>query len=176
MTSKEALTTLFASYYYDGNYQQVIEAREKIEQDLERLEELEEAHKKLFLEYCKYKKRFEELNEVWHKNEPMECVDLNADHLQEEYDFIKRLCEENESLKRARDKLIKIVKNYSLKQDSLTDYLLQENFDLQQKNLELETKNAKLENAIKILKMQVDGCTISQQEDELVKEVLEASN
>ena len=47
MTSKEALTTLFASYYYDGNYQQVIEAREKIEQDLERLEQVENENKKL---------------------------------------------------------------------------------------------------------------------------------
>lgn len=43
MTSKEALEILFASYYYDGNYQQVIEAREKLEQELERLEKLEKA-------------------------------------------------------------------------------------------------------------------------------------
>lgn len=41
MTSKEALKILFASYHYDGNYQDVIEAREKLEQDLERLRQLE---------------------------------------------------------------------------------------------------------------------------------------
>lgn len=38
MNSEEALTILFASYYYNGNYQEVIEAREKIEKDLEVLE------------------------------------------------------------------------------------------------------------------------------------------
>lgn len=31
MNSKEALNKLFASYNYDENYQQVIEAREKLE-------------------------------------------------------------------------------------------------------------------------------------------------
>ena len=35
MTSKEALETLFACYCYNGNYQEVIEAREKLEKDLE---------------------------------------------------------------------------------------------------------------------------------------------
>ena len=38
MTSKEALIILFASYNYNGNYQEVIEAREKIEKDLDVLE------------------------------------------------------------------------------------------------------------------------------------------
>lgn len=47
MTSKEALEILFASYYYDGNYQQVIEAREKLEQELERLDTLEKENEEL---------------------------------------------------------------------------------------------------------------------------------
>lgn len=47
MTSKEALETLFASYNYNGNYQEVIEAREKLEQDLERLEILEQENQEL---------------------------------------------------------------------------------------------------------------------------------
>ena len=38
MTSKEALIILFASYNYNGNYQELIEAREKLEKDLEVLE------------------------------------------------------------------------------------------------------------------------------------------
>ena len=38
MTSKEALIILFASYNYNGNYQEVIEAREKIEKALYILE------------------------------------------------------------------------------------------------------------------------------------------
>lgn len=47
MTGKEALETLFASYNYNGNYQEVIEAREKLEQDLERLEILEQENQEL---------------------------------------------------------------------------------------------------------------------------------
>ena len=38
MTSEEALMILFASYNYNGNYQELIEAREKLEKDLEILE------------------------------------------------------------------------------------------------------------------------------------------
>lgn len=38
MTSEEALMILFASYNYNGNYQELIEAREKLEKDLEVLE------------------------------------------------------------------------------------------------------------------------------------------
>ena len=61
---------------------------DKIEQDLDRLEKI---------------------NEVWHKNEPMESVDINANHLQEVYDFIHRICEENEKLKKAIDILKKVL-------------------------------------------------------------------
>ncbi len=49
MNSKEALEILFASYNYNGNYQEVIEAREKLEQDLERLEKLEQENESLKL-------------------------------------------------------------------------------------------------------------------------------
>lgn len=49
MTSKEALETLFAGYYYNGNYQEVIEAREKIEKDLEVLDIIK-SHPILFVE------------------------------------------------------------------------------------------------------------------------------
>ena len=38
MTSKEALEILFACYCYNGNYQEVIDAREKLEKDLEVLD------------------------------------------------------------------------------------------------------------------------------------------
>lgn len=41
MTAKEALEILFTSYYYDGNYHDFIEAREKLGQSLDRLEKLE---------------------------------------------------------------------------------------------------------------------------------------
>ena len=37
MTSKEALEILLAGYYNNANYQEVIEAREKLEKDLEAL-------------------------------------------------------------------------------------------------------------------------------------------
>ena len=38
MTSEEALEILLAGYYNNANYQEVIEAREKLEKDLEVLE------------------------------------------------------------------------------------------------------------------------------------------
>lgn len=38
MTSKEALEILLVGYYNNANYQDVIEAREKLEKDLEVLE------------------------------------------------------------------------------------------------------------------------------------------
>ena len=38
MTSEEALEILLAGYYNNANYQEVIEAREKLEKDLEALE------------------------------------------------------------------------------------------------------------------------------------------
>lgn len=37
--NKEALRTLFTSYNYNGNYQELIEARETLEKELDRLEE-----------------------------------------------------------------------------------------------------------------------------------------
>ena len=39
MISKEALEILLAGYYNNANYQEVIEAREKLEKDLDKLEE-----------------------------------------------------------------------------------------------------------------------------------------
>ena len=38
MTSEEALEILLAGYYNNANYQEVIEAREKLEKDLEVLD------------------------------------------------------------------------------------------------------------------------------------------
>ena len=54
----------------------------------------------------KVEKKLQELNKVWHKNEPMESVDINGNHLQELYDFIDRLNNENEKLK----KVIELLK------------------------------------------------------------------
>lgn len=54
--------------------------------------------------------RLEALNEVLHNNEPMESVDINANHLQELYDFIDNLIKENEKLKKVIDIIDKIIK------------------------------------------------------------------
>lgn len=43
MNSKEALEILFASYNFDGNYHDLIIARERLEQDLDRLKQIEKA-------------------------------------------------------------------------------------------------------------------------------------
>ena len=42
-----------------------------------------------------------EINDVWHKNEVMESVDINGNHLQELYDFIHSSLEESTKLKKA---------------------------------------------------------------------------
>lgn len=47
MNSKEALEILFASYNFDGNYHDLIIAREKLEQDLDKLEQLENENQEL---------------------------------------------------------------------------------------------------------------------------------
>ena len=60
MTSKEALEILLAGYYNNANYQELIEAREKLEKDLERLESLEKQNellKKDLKEYQAYIKK-----------------------------------------------------------------------------------------------------------------------
>ena len=82
MTSKDALEILreCANGEKKVLFSTSIELANTIKQDLDRLEKI---------------------NEVWHKNEPMESVDINGNHLQEAYDFIHRLCEENEKLKKA---------------------------------------------------------------------------
>ena len=82
MTSKDALEILreCANGEKKVLFSTSIELANTIKQDLDRLEKI---------------------NEVWHKNEPMESVDINGNHLQEAYDFIHRLCEENDKLKKA---------------------------------------------------------------------------
>lgn len=66
---------------------EIVENYEIIKQDLERLKKM---------------------NEVWHKNEPMEAVDINAIHLQELYDFIKHLVEENIELRKKIENIKKL--------------------------------------------------------------------
>ena len=51
--------------------------------------------------------RLNEINNVWHKNEPMECVAINGTHLQEVYDLQRRLFDEIDKLK----KVIEILKD-----------------------------------------------------------------
>lgn len=92
MTSKEALENLYEYTDYNDYSNKTLnivnESFEKIEKDLNRLEEI---------------------NEVWHKNETMESVDINGNHLQEVYDFIHRLCKENNKLKKAIEILKKVL-------------------------------------------------------------------
>lgn len=88
MTSKEALERYYSNLKYGfGGFQN----------DDEELEGLNAIKKDLHKLY--------EINEVWHKNNRLECVDINADHLQEAYDFINRLIDENLKLKQDLEKL-----------------------------------------------------------------------
>lgn len=95
MTSKEALEIIRAyhnqiSLLCKGKLNnKIINAENQIEKDLDRLEEI---------------------NNVWHKNEVMESVDINGNHLQEVYDFINSLLEENTKLKKVIDILKEVLK------------------------------------------------------------------
>ena len=96
MTSKEALKKLeyFTNWTSDENIDKDLYnlwgnvACRTIKQDLERLEEI---------------------NKVWHKNEVMESVDINAKHLQELYDYISKVNQENEKLKKAIENEIELL-------------------------------------------------------------------
>ena len=67
----------------------------------------------LFQEYCddilQDLERLEALNNVWHENEPMESVDINAKHLKELYNFNVMLMQQNEKLKKTLEKACKIL-------------------------------------------------------------------
>ena len=53
MTSKEALEILLAGYYNNANYQELIEAREKLEKDLDQLEEYRKIEEELGIDLIK---------------------------------------------------------------------------------------------------------------------------
>ena len=121
MTSKEALEVLFTSYYYDGNYEDVIKARQKLEQDLDRLEKLEIANKnneglvrenvdlinrnlklqdenanvKQAIKILKEKNHIQLLYDNEHFTIPIINIGENYDYLtQEEYKLLKEVLEE----------------------------------------------------------------------------------
>ena len=69
MTSKKALTKLFFDNKDIGvdivlNDRKVCEIYNAIKFDLDRLEELEEAHDELFIEYCKYKNAIDKVIDI----------------------------------------------------------------------------------------------------------------
>ena len=99
MTSKEALEILLAGYYNNANYQELIEAREKLEKDLERLESLERQNELL-------KKDLKECQAYIKKGVEEHYKDFMSDYdllLQENYELNKKL-EILEILKKHYDK------------------------------------------------------------------------
>lgn len=87
MNSKQALEILFSSYNFDGNYHDLIIARKKLEQSLDRLEQLEKENKGL-----------EEL--VWKKVKELVNEEYRSKEL---YDKNIELKQENTKLKKALD-------------------------------------------------------------------------
>lgn len=91
MNSKEALEILFSSYNFDGNYHDLIIAREKLEQSLDRLEQLEKAlnilKENLFIEF---KQNGVYLMVILKEDKEQEC-DYTIMHLdnKEEYELLK---------------------------------------------------------------------------------------
>ena len=99
MTSKEALEILLAGYYNNANYQELIEAREKLEKDLDLLSRLVVENgllKKDLIDYQEYiKKGVEE-----HYKDFMSDYDLLLQKYQELYKKLEIL----EILKKHYDK------------------------------------------------------------------------
>ena len=99
MTSKEALEILLAGYYNNANYQDLIEAREKLEKDLDLLSRLVVENgllKKDLIDYQEYiKKGVEE-----HYKDFMSNYDLLLQEYQELYKKLEML----EILKKHYDK------------------------------------------------------------------------
>lgn len=103
----------------------------------------------------KLKERLEALNEVWHKYEPTESVDINAEHLQELYEYIIYANKENEKLKNENKILSQNVKDtYDSSQDII--YELQEEIKNYQEMAKLYAKESnereKLKKIIEIIK------------------------
>lgn len=89
------------------------------------------------------------------------------------YNTIKQDLENYERLKQTHDKTLinngeLVIKVCNLEKENQA---LRKGIDLDL-NAKLLSENEKLKKAIEILKMQVDGCTISEQEDKLLSEVL----
>lgn len=86
--------------------------------------------------------KLKKLNEVWHKNEPMESVDINANHLQEVYDFIKRLFEEIQKLEKAIDIFKRKMIIVKLRDNEYiirgNEYITKEQYDLLKEVLQNE--------------------------------------
>ena len=99
MTSKEALEILLAGYYNNANYQELIEAREKLEKDLDLLSRLVVENgllKKDLIDFQEYiKKGVEE-----HYKDFMSNYDLLLQEYQELYKKLEML----EILKKHYDK------------------------------------------------------------------------
>jgi hypothetical protein len=113
MTSKEALNNIIAKYDWLGKeYCRLIGKKEnlhKVNQEI--FEELANTIKQDL-------ERLEAINNVWHKNEPMESVDFKAYYLQILYDYInvkekeiKIFKEENERLKKHNARLTRKIQN-----------------------------------------------------------------
>ena len=166
---KDEIIPDYALEYEDdeGYKDWVIELYNIIKQDLEHLEEI---------------------NKVWHDNEPMESVDINGKHLQDLYDYNEELFNKNLELDK---KVIELEKENKELETTLLEYKAQENlyWNTATNNVNLREENDKLKKAIEILKNKMlitvnipyvwfedkDNCLyfkVNQQEYELLKEVL----
>ena len=122
--------------------------------------------------------RLEAINNVWHKNEPMESVDINANHLKELYNYINKLQQENQILKQS------VKDTYDTGQEIISE-LTQENEKLK-KVIEILKKIVSIPLEDDFAKVKIDKETkeethyyalsikylIDEQEYELLKEVL----
>lgn len=143
MKSKEALKRIYndATALYIDECEEDLKQVEKdyniIKQDLDRLKKL---------------------NEVWHKNEPMESVDINANHLQDTYEVLSFYLNRCEILENNIKKLFKVI-----------EILKDKNVDISQLMLNKDLYDY---NRITRIGFEAYAEELTKEEYELLKEVL----
>lgn len=130
MDSKEALEILFASY--DGNYHDLIIAREKLEQDLDRLEQLEKS-----VEH--YEATIKRWGEKYHL--------LEKELKQTKLNFRNSQTHSKNCYKKLKAKYKALETAYKN-----NEVLIRDNVKLINRNFELQDENIKLKKVFDILK------------------------
>lgn len=127
MNSKEALEILFSSYNFDGNYHDLIIAREKLEQSLDRLEQLEKERQEVEAWLSsKETNTFDEIATMIKKANDYDVLIVKYNKLEKALDILISKKVDVNHLKRTKD-----FNGYNrIRQFYNADYLTEEEYEL----------------------------------------------